>query len=137
MEIGMGGLASVTWAAIAFVGTHFRLPPPLRRPIVAATGEGAFGGVYSIVALASFGWLGVAYYLAPLGEPLWYAGDVLWAIATVVMLLASVLLVGSLIGNPALVNPGPPGSLPDAARGVFAITRHPMNWSFALWGMCH
>jgi uncharacterized membrane protein len=54
-------------------------------------------------------------------------------VVTVVMLLASILLMGSLIGNPAL----PGGARADAPRGVFAITRHPMMWSFALWGACH
>jgi uncharacterized membrane protein len=53
------------------------------------------------------------------------------------MLVASVLLVGSLIGNPALPNPGKPGPAPTEARGVFAITRHPMMWSFALWAVAH
>ncbi len=26
---------------------------------------------------------------------------------------------------------------PETARGVFAVTRHPMMWGFALWGACH
>jgi uncharacterized membrane protein len=40
-------------------------------------------------------------------------------------------------GNPALPNPGSPAQVPAAARGVYAVTRHPMMWSFALWGLCH
>ena len=44
--------------------------------------------------------------------------------------------MGSIVGNPAL--PGPPGAaMPAEARGVFAVTRHPMMWSIALWGCCH
>ena len=27
--------------------------------------------------------------------------------------------------------------VPAEARGVFAVTRHPMMWAFALWGICH
>jgi uncharacterized membrane protein len=53
------------------------------------------------------------------------------------MLLASILLMGSLVRNPALTNPGSPTPVPAAARGVYAVTRHPMMWSFALWGLCH
>jgi uncharacterized membrane protein len=133
----MAGLAQVSIAAITFVGTHFVLSHPLRRPLVAAIGEGAFMGVYSVVAVASLAWLGLAYHAAPPGPPLWHVGNILWAAATIVMLLAAVLLMGSMIGNPAMANPGPVGQLPDAARGVLAVTRHPMNWSFALWGACH
>src|SRR5258708_3404240 len=53
------------------------------------------------------------------------------------MLIASILLMGSLIRNPALPTGGRPGSFPETARGVYAVTRHPMMWSFALWGLCH
>jgi uncharacterized membrane protein len=45
--------------------------------------------------------------------------------------------MGSLIGNPALPNPTGSNTPPAEPRGVFAITRHPMMWSFALWGACH
>jgi uncharacterized membrane protein len=63
--------------------------------------------------------------------------DGLWAVITLAMLLASVLLMGSLIRNPALPTGGAAGKLPETARGVFAITRHPMMWAVALWGLCH
>jgi len=51
------------------------------------------------------------------------------------MLVASVLLMGSLIRNPALPE-ARTDTVPEA-RGVFAITRHPMMWAFALWGAAH
>jgi uncharacterized membrane protein len=69
---------------------------------------------------------------------LWAVGEGLWALGTVVMLVASILFVGSLIGNPAL--PGPPTAAErpvPSPRGVFTITRHPMMWGFALWGLVH
>ncbi|HEX7932348.1 MAG TPA: NnrU family protein [Paraburkholderia sp.] len=128
---------AVAAAAVAFVGTHFVLSHPLRGPLVRAIGERGFQGVYSLVAFVTLGWLIVAYRRAPLTASLWPVGDALWALATVVMLIASILLLGSLIRNPALPTGGRPGAFPDAARGVFAVTRHPMMWAFALWGVCH
>ena len=133
----MDGLGSVLAAAIAFVGTHFLLSHPLRRPVVGAVGEKGFGIIYVLVALATLGWLSHAYQVAPSTEPLWPVGDGLWAVVTVVMLLASMLLLGSLIRNPALAGSDPAKPAPATARGVFAITRHPMMWAFALWGACH
>ncbi|RKR45676.1 NnrU family protein [Paraburkholderia sp. BL17N1] len=133
----MGSISAVAAAAIAFLGSHFLLSHPLRRPLVGAIGETPFLGVYSLVAFVTLGWLIVAYVKAPLSAPLWPVGDGLWAIATVVMLIASILLMGSLIRNPALPTGGRPGPFPDVARGVFAVTRHPMMWSIALWGLCH
>ncbi|HWF64636.1 MAG TPA: NnrU family protein [Rhizomicrobium sp.] len=135
-------MQSLIIAAIAFVGTHFLLSHPLRAPLVRALGERGFSALYSLVALATFIWLVVTYRDAPATAPLWPAGDVLWAIVTVVMLAASILFMGSLIRNPALPNPGAQnsgslGRVPPEAKGVFAVTRHPMMWAFALWGFCH
>ena len=133
----MKGLGPVAAAAAAFVGTHFLLSHPLRKPIVDTVGSSAFLGIYSVVAAATLGWLALAYRAAPASAPLWSVGGDLWAAATVVMLLASILLMGSVIRNPALPNPGSPTAVPAEARGVYAVTRHPMMWAFALWGICH
>jgi len=133
----MGSINAVLAAAVAFVVSHFLLSHPLRSRLVGAIGEAGFQGVYSLIALLTFGWLILAYRKAPLTAPLWPAGNALWAIVTVVMLIASILLMGSLIRNPALPTGGRPGSFPEVALGVYAVTRHPMMWSFALWGLCH
>jgi len=133
----MEGLTSLTWAAIAFVGSHFVLSHPLRAPLVGAIGERGFAIAYSLVALATFGWVAEAFRHAPSQPWLWPVGDGLWAVVTLVMLIALVLLMGSLVRNPAFPTGGTPGALPAAARGAFAVTRHPMMWAFALWAVCH
>ncbi|MDR3097950.1 MAG: NnrU family protein [Paraburkholderia sp.] len=132
-----GSINTVAVAAVAFVGSHFILSHPLRKPLVGAIGERAFQGIYSLVSFATLGWMFVAYRRAPLTESLWAVGSGLWALVTVVMLVASILLMGSLIRNPALPTGGRPSAFPQAALGVYAVTRHPMMWAFALWGLCH
>ena len=122
-------------AAVSFVGTHFLLSHPLRAPLVRAVGAAAFAGLYSLVAFATLGWLVFAFRAVPAEAPSWAVGDALWIVATVLMYVASVLFVGSLFGNPAL--PGPPRSDAPEPRGVFSVTRHPMMWGFALWGIAH
>jgi uncharacterized membrane protein len=133
----LDNLTFVILAAVAFVGSHFLLSHPLRAPLVARIGEGGFAGLYAVVAFVTLGWLVFAYRAAPLSAPLWAVGDGLWAVVTLVLLFASVLLLGALVRNPALPTGGKPGALPETARGVFAITRHPMMWAIALWGACH
>ena len=133
----MAGAGWVALAALAFIGTHFLLSHPLRQPLVAALGERGFLGVYSLVAGVTLATVAWSYQAAPTPAPLWPVGNTLWAIVTVVMLLASVLLMGSVVRNPAMPTGGAPAVVPDSARGVFAITRHPMMWAFALWGLCH
>lgn len=132
----MDGLTTLGIAVACFVGTHFLLSHPLRRPLVGAISERGFLALYSIVAFATLGASVWAYRAAPVTAPLWPVGNGLWLVATIVMLIASVLLLGSFIKNPAL--PGAQKTAATAAnRGVFAVTRHPMMWSFALWAIAH
>ncbi|WP_298670280.1 NnrU family protein [uncultured Sphingomonas sp.] len=128
-------MENVVAAAVAFVGTHFLLSHPLRAPIVSRIGARGFLGLYSLVAFATLIWLALAYRAAPPAPLLWPVSGALWAVASIVMLVASVLLMGSLIRNPAL--PEAKTNIVPDARGVFAITRHPMMWAFALWGAAH
>ena len=126
-------------ASLAFVGTHFLMSHPLRAPMVARLGEKGFAGVYSLVSLVTFGWMIWAYGPASDEAPelLWDAGRVGFTVATLLMWLGSVLFVGSLRKNPAFPSPGKPVTEIGEARGVFAITRHPMMWGFALWSATH
>jgi len=125
----------VAAAAAAFVGSHFLLSHPLRRPLVNALGDKGFLALYSVVAAVTLGAIGWTYGKAPATAPLWTVGDAIWIVVTVLMLPASVLLLGSLVRNPAL--PGASGAATASARGVYAVTRHPMMWAFAVWGVCH
>lgn len=121
-------------SAIAFVGTHFLLSHPLRRPLVRSVGELPFRAIYSVVALILFGSMIYFYRVIGREPPLWHAGDAGWIIGTIAMWLGSILFVGSFIGNPAL--PGARGPT-GGPKGVFAITRHPMMWGFAIWAAVH
>ena len=122
--------------ASAFVGTHLLLSHPLRQPLVRAVGAGSFLLLYSLVAAVTLGATAWAYGQVPVTSAYWPVGAGIWALVTFVMLPASVLLVGSLVKNPAL--PGAAATAATApAQGVYAITRHPMMWACAVWGACH
>lgn len=122
-------------STIAFVGTHFLLSHPLRGPLVRAFGAGPFQGIYSLVALVTFG--AMIYFYRSVGRepPLWTAGDLLWLFATLWMWLGSILFVGSFVRNP--VFPGVRVERGITPQGVFALTRHPMMWGFASWAIVH
>ena len=124
-------------AALGFVGTHLLLSHALRAPLVQRLGTRGFLGLYSLISLAIFIWMVIAYRAAPVSAALWPVGEVLWTLVTLVMLLACVLFVGSFAGNPARPAVGAAPPVPESAPGVFAITRHPMMWAFALWALCH
>ncbi|WP_188237067.1 NnrU family protein [Sphingopyxis sp. LK2115] len=122
---------------VLFVGTHLLLSHPLRAGLASRLGERGFQIVYSIVAIATFILVVQAWRGMPPEPPLWAVGDGLWILASMIVLFASILFVGSLVGNPALAAPGAEKAAAAAPRGVFAITRHPMMWGFALWALAH
>lgn len=121
-------------SSIAFVGTHFLLSHPLRGPLTRSMGEGAFRGLYSLIALILFGLMIYFYRVIGREPPLWDAGDAGWIAGTILMWLGAILFVGSFVGNPALVGAAGPTGGP---KGVLAITRHPMMWGFAIWAAVH
>jgi uncharacterized membrane protein len=129
--------ASLALATLAFVATHLAMSHPLRPALVARLGGAGFLGIYSLISFVTLGWMIFAWRATMPEPPLWLAPAVWWPVASGLMLLASILLVGSLMRNPAFPNiSGPPRSIPPP-RGVFAITRHPMNVSFILWALVH
>ncbi|WP_207912050.1 NnrU family protein [Parafrankia sp. BMG5.11] len=129
-------LLTLTAASIAFVGTHFALSHPLRPPLVAWLGERGFLPLYSLVAFAALGWMIVAFRDAPPAD-LPGSGEIGWVAATLLTIPALLLFLGSLRGNPAFPNPTRTKPVIRAPAGVFAITRHPMMWGFALWALSH
>ena len=130
-------IISLALATLAFVATHLILSHPLREPLVARLGEKMFLGLYSLVAFATLAWMVLAWRSSGDPSPAWVAPLGWWPFASAIMLVASLLLAGSLVRNPALPHPGaPPAEIPPP-KGVFAITRHPMNWSFMIWAAVH
>jgi uncharacterized membrane protein len=132
-------LVSLIAASIAFVGSHFVMSHPLRAGLVRMLGAAGFQIGYSLVSFATLGWMIFGFRAIGAGAPgLWDgSGDGVWALASVLTLLAGVLFVGSLLGNPALPMPGAMAAAQKPVHGVFLVTRHPMMWSFALWALAH
>ncbi len=144
-ELGLSGtggeafdpaLIQLIAASLAFVGTHFAMSHPL-RPWLMKLGQNGFMAAYTLVSLATFVWMVMAFKAAPPGD-LGGSGEIGWLLATVITLPALVLFIGSLTpGNPAMPTPGAAAAARAGPSGVFHITRHPMMWGFALWAMSH
>ena len=119
----------------AFVILHIGMAtPPVRDRLVGRLGEKAFGGVYALLSLGLLV-LAIQLYRGLEEVPLWVVGPGAYHAGALVMLLASILFVGSFTpGNKALA--GVPQSERPVA-GVLRITRHPMMWAFGLWAIVH
>jgi len=122
----------------AFIATHLLLSHPLRQPLAKALGAKAFQGLYSLIALATFGGMIWARHRAGAEGWLWQPPSWAWPVVALLTLFASILLVGSFVRNPAMVTFGPGSEVViGRPQGVMRITRHPMMWSFALWAVSH
>jgi uncharacterized membrane protein len=132
-----GTIGALALATLAFVGGHFLLSHPLRAPLIRMVGAKAFPGLYSLLVGAAFVWMLLAFAHAPVIE-LW--GKVEWFRwpLVILMLPASILVVAGLAApNPALLMSEGALQRPQTGHGIFAVTRHPMNWGFGIWGLGH
>jgi uncharacterized membrane protein len=122
-------------ASILWVGVHFGIAGTVvRARVVERVGERTFVIGYSVLSVGAIILLVQAWGAAPY-VGLWVTPDWLRWVLALLMLPAFILFVASVATpNPTavagkLTEPGP--------RGIQRITRHPMLWSFALWGLVH
>jgi uncharacterized membrane protein len=129
--------AAIVFGWLAFAVAHMGLSSaPVRTRLIAAIGERAFLGVYSLVALATFVPLVWLYFAHKHQGPfLWYfgAGPVVRWIMYAGMALALSLLVA------ALLRPSPAAFAPGKAEvaGAYHITRHPLFMAVGIYGVLH
>jgi uncharacterized membrane protein len=131
----MDPMTHLVIASIAFLATHFIASTPLREVLVATMGN-AYLAVYSLLAFITLGWMIWAFYHAPFIN-LWYAVAlrpvplVLMPVALVFMVCALATPNPTLVGRERLLKSAAP------ARGILRVTRHPLMWGFALFGITH
>jgi len=125
-------------AMALFVGSHLILAnAPARDKIAGAIGEWGFLGLYSVISIVLLAWAIMAYIDAPFIE-WWQAGPILRHVPLVLMPIAFLIAAPGYFGkNPTAVFQERFLTRPDAARGIFKITRHPVSWGVTLWAIGH
>lgn len=136
----IGTLGDLGAAMAVFVGGHFILSSlSVRRPIIRKLGENGFRGGYSIAMLLALVWVVFAYRAAPTVALYAPPAELRW-VAIAIMPVASILLVAAATGRNVTAVGGEAQIAPGetyAPQGIFTVTRHPMLWAFALWGVSH
>jgi uncharacterized membrane protein len=131
-------MALLAISGLIFLGIHVVPVTFLRRHAVASIGEGPYMGLFSLLSLIIFFWWVRQFNAVAQGPVLWAYPDWWPWLKAVILLLASVLAVAGLSSpNPTLPNAGKLLERPDVGAGIFAVTRHPLMWSFGLWGIAH
>ena len=133
-----GTIGGLILAALAFLAIHIVPSSVLREKIVSGIGEKAYMAGFSLLSALILAWLIYAYNIAPVGDMLYDAGNAGRYIALLLMLIASILFFGAITSpNPTAIGAGKMLEKESAYRGINAITRHPMMWSFVLWSIAH
>ena len=132
-------MAEILFAGVILLLTHLGVSStPIRQAVAGSIGEGPYLGVYSLVALASFGYLIWVYASVPRFEYVWTPDPALYWVPKLVMPFVFMLLVGGfMVKNPTMVAAEGTLGEADVARGVLRITRHPFQWSVVLWALVH
>jgi uncharacterized membrane protein len=133
----------ILFAGALFVGAHLGVSStPLRARLVGAVGERGYFGIYSLLALATIGYLIWIYGEVPRYDYLWLPDPALYWVAKILMPFAFIFLLGGfMVKNPTAV--GMEGVLADpdqrdsSISGLLRITRHPFQWAVVLWAGSH
>jgi len=132
-----GSLWHLILASFLFVGSHFMLSSTsVRTRLVSIFGPKPFLALYSVISIALFIWMLLAYGDTPeiiLWEPLLGFKHV----SLTFMLFACLFVVGGyMTQNPAAIDTSGK-SFKSSPKGVLKITRHPILWGIAFWGISH
>jgi uncharacterized membrane protein len=124
-------------ALAVFIGSHVVIAtPPVRRGLIARLSEGGFLLTYSVMSVVLFTWLIVAAMGAQT-TALWAPSPWAYRAAVILMPLAALLLGASLAAPNPLSIAFVAGRFDPARPGAVALTRHPILWGLALWGISH
>lgn len=124
-------------ALAVFVAAHV-LPARtgLKDWLTGRIGRPAYLAAYSLLSIALIVWLIAAAIRAP-AIPLWTVSIAHYWFALILMLPASMLIVGGVF-SPNPLSVGFAAIHYDPARpGIVGVTRHPLLWGFALWAIAH
>jgi uncharacterized membrane protein len=125
-------------AALFLPMSHFLISStPLRALLVRRLGEKPYSGAYSLLTVAAFAGLILAYRAAP-AVALWSTPLWLRLVCELAVLLAILLLVAGLsTPNPTIVGRAALLDRADIVRGILRVTRNPFLWGAGLFALAH
>jgi uncharacterized membrane protein len=132
-------MVKLSAAAVAFIFLHLIPGTSLRPRLIRLLGsEKLYAALFAGLAAFLLYLYVRAFAAAPCDPPLSAAPELWRWLKPLVILLACVLIVGGVVSpNPS--SPEMEGALDagNPAKGVLAITRHPVMWGIALWAAAH
>ena len=129
-------MISLALAALFLVLSHFLVAStPLRSQLVGRLGEERYLAAYTVLTLAAFAWLIIAYLRAP-ALVLWVTPGWTVALLLPVMLVGGVLVTAGLsTPNPVIVRQGRLFEKADIVQGILRVSRNPFFWGAGLFSL--
>ena len=126
-------------AAALFVAAHLGVSStPLRGALVRRIGNGAYLGLYSLLAAVTLIYLIVAYNRLPHTDFVWTPTPALRGVAMAIVPVAFIFLLGAFVtSNPTSVGQESTLKAIGQGAGLIRITRHPLQWAIVLWAVAH
>jgi uncharacterized membrane protein len=111
----------------------------VRSPLIRRLGLPGFKALYSVVAFATFIPLCSVYSNNKHAGAVLFVPDSGLRLSTQVLMLMALIFLGQSLAtkSPLTTIAEMTGSFRGRARGIQRITRHPQNFSFALFGFAH
>src|SRR5215471_1904151 len=125
-------------ASLFLLLSHFGIASsPPRATLARTLGERLYIRLYSLLTLAAFAWLILAYRAAPT-RVLWTPPGLVKPAALLVVPLAFMLIVAGLTTpNPTIVGAEKLFDRPDIVHGILRVTRNPFLWGVGLFAVTH
>ncbi|MBM3513050.1 MAG: NnrU family protein [Alphaproteobacteria bacterium] len=132
-----GTLTELVVAILLFIVTH-SVPSirPLRARLVDMLGESGYLSVYAMVSVSATFWISVAATQVPYVE-VWPMTVAATWVPNLLMPVSGWLPISGLTTANAMSIRIRADEFDPARPGVVAITRHPILWAIALWGLSH
>jgi uncharacterized membrane protein len=128
---------SLILAALFFVGIHALISgTALRSVLVGRLGEKAYLGLFSLLSALALTWLIMAFKRAHVVTPTAWL-EYRWVAALLVFVAFEFSVLGLMTRGPTGVGGESALDLPEPARGIQRITRHPFLCGFAIWSGTH
>jgi uncharacterized membrane protein/mono/diheme cytochrome c family protein len=137
-QVSETAMALLAGYGVWFVGLHLLLSSAkVRRRLVTKLGAKRFAALYSVCAVIGLVGMILSFRNAPYVEVWLPPRELRWVPVLIMPIVVLLMIAGFSTKSATTVGSADAARGPDAARGIFTITRHPALWGFALWAGAH
>lgn len=139
MAAAVSAYGTLLFWGFAFLATHLGIASsPLRGLIVNKVGEPVYLGLYSLLSLVLISLFVSSYNNSSHLDFIWTPIPALhWVLVGLMPFTFILLMAGVLSPNPSIPGGGRHLAGGYEVKGIFRVTRHPVQWAICFWALLH